>query len=67
MVRLVTKLAKVETGMYLTGIGGGSFILIRDANGAYEFIDAREAAPAVSNETMYDDDEEKSIVGGLAK
>jgi len=29
-------------GMYHSGIGGGGFMLVRSANGTYEFIDFRE-------------------------
>ena len=33
-------------GMYHSGIGGGGFMLVREPNGSYEFIDFRETAPA---------------------
>jgi gamma-glutamyltranspeptidase/glutathione hydrolase len=53
--------------MHLTGIGGGGFMLIRAANGTYEFIDFRESAPAASYETMYNSNVNASIFGGLAR
>ena len=36
-----------------SGIGGGCFILIRRANGAYNAIDGREMAPAAATRDMY--------------
>ncbi|MBA4150130.1 MAG: gamma-glutamyltransferase [Verrucomicrobia bacterium] len=36
-----------------SGIGGGCFILIRRANGAYNAIDGRETAPAAATRDMY--------------
>jgi gamma-glutamyltranspeptidase/glutathione hydrolase/leukotriene-C4 hydrolase len=36
-----------------SGIGGGSFIVVRSPNGTAEVIDAREVAPAASNQTMF--------------
>eukprot|EP00879_Flechtneria_rotunda_P013855 GHRR01014471.1.p1 GENE.GHRR01014471.1~~GHRR01014471.1.p1 ORF type:complete len:716 (+),score=228.03 GHRR01014471.1:397-2544(+) len=36
-----------------SGLGGGAFIMVRAANGTAQFIDAREAAPAAANATMY--------------
>ena len=36
-----------------SGIGGGTFLLIRLANGTSAVIDAREVAPAAANETMF--------------
>ncbi|KAH6873453.1 gamma-glutamyltransferase 1 [Thelonectria olida] len=53
-------------GMYLTGIGGGGFAVIRNSRGDYEFIDFRESAPAASNETMFTADPDASSTGGLA-
>lgn len=52
--------------MHATGIGGGGFMLVRDSNGSYEFIDFRETAPAASYETMYDNNLNASKYGGLA-
>ncbi|KAH0564831.1 hypothetical protein GP486_001779 [Trichoglossum hirsutum] len=52
--------------MYLTGIGGGGFMLVRAPNGSYEFIDFRETAPAAAFEDMYKNNVEASLVGGLA-
>ncbi|KAK0659146.1 gamma-glutamyltransferase [Cercophora samala] len=53
-------------GFHLTGIGGGGFVLVRSANGTYDFIDFRETAPAASFETMFDGNINASISGGLA-
>lgn len=39
-----------------SGLGGGTFILIRLANGTAEVIDAREEAPASAYETMFIDE-----------
>lgn len=41
-------------------------MLVRAANGTYEFIDFRETAPAAAFEDMYKNNEEASIEGGLA-
>ncbi|KAM3484773.1 hypothetical protein MY8738_001892 [Beauveria namnaoensis] len=53
-------------GMYHSGIGGGGFALVRDAEGRYEAVDFRETAPAAAYEDMYGHDEQASIAGGLA-
>ncbi|KAF2133940.1 gamma-glutamyltranspeptidase [Dothidotthia symphoricarpi CBS 119687] len=53
-------------GMYHSGLGGGGFMLVRAANGTYEFIDFRETAPAAAFEDMYKNNEDASIEGGLA-
>ncbi|ROW10671.1 hypothetical protein VPNG_05092 [Cytospora leucostoma] len=53
-------------GMYHSGIGGGGFALIRDADGNYETIDYREAAPGAAFERMYNDNAEQAARGGLA-
>jgi gamma-glutamyltranspeptidase/glutathione hydrolase len=53
--------------MYLTGIGGGGFLLVRDTKGRYEFVDFRETAPAASNETMFNHNPNASTTGGLAR
>ena len=53
-------------GMYHSGIGGGGFILIRDADGNYESIDYRETAPAAAYEEMYQGNILGSLLGGLA-
>ncbi|KAM3437974.1 hypothetical protein NHJ13734_004378 [Beauveria thailandica] len=39
--------------MYHSGIGGGGFMLIRDPTGAFEFLDFRETAPALSTMDMF--------------
>lgn len=33
-------------GMYHSGIGGGGLMLVKAADGAFEFVDFRESAPA---------------------
>ncbi|PTB36768.1 hypothetical protein M441DRAFT_176394 [Trichoderma asperellum CBS 433.97] len=53
-------------GMYHSGIGGGGFAVLRDANGEYEAIDFREAAPAAAFEDMYNNNVSASVRGGLA-
>lgn len=56
-------------GMYHSGIGGGGFMLVRSANGSYEFIDFRETAPAAAFEEMYNETNagvDGSLRGGLA-
>lgn len=53
--------------MYHSGIGGGGFMLVRSANGSYEFIDFRETAPAASFESMYENNVNASLYGGLAR
>ena len=55
------------TGMYHSGIGGGGFMLVRSCNGSYEFIDFRETAPAAAFESMYNNNTNASIYGGLAR
>jgi len=41
-------------------------MIVRSANGSYEFIDFRETAPAAAFENMYKNNEDASLVGGLA-
>jgi gamma-glutamyltranspeptidase / glutathione hydrolase len=53
--------------MYHSGIGGGGFVLVRSSNGAFEFIDFRETAPAAAFEDMYRDNSLASVFGGLAR
>ncbi|CEH17638.1 gamma-glutamyltranspeptidase [Ceraceosorus bombacis] len=49
-----------------SGIGGGGFALIRTAHGHYSEVDFRETAPALSNQTMYEDTNKSSTIGGLS-
>jgi len=51
---------------YSRGIGGGGFMLVRSPNGTYETIDFREKAPLLANETMYLQNINLSLYGGLA-
>lgn len=53
-------------GMYHSGIGGGGFMLVRDADGGFEFVDFRETAPAAYFEDMYVNNTDLSLYGGLA-
>ena len=53
--------------MYHSGLGGGGFALVRGADGEYEVIDFREAAPAAATEDMYTGNAMGSILGGLAR
>ncbi|KAK2026885.1 gamma-glutamyltranspeptidase [Colletotrichum zoysiae] len=53
-------------GMYHSGIGGGGFAVIRDADGNYESVDFRESAPAAAFQDMYKGNVEGSVRGGLA-
>ncbi len=52
--------------MYHSGIGGGGFMLIRDAEGNYESVDYRETAPAAAYEDMYRGNILGSVHGGLS-
>lgn len=52
--------------MYHSGIGGGGFALVRDANGSYEAIDFREAAGEAASEDMFQGNVAGSVYGGLA-
>lgn len=54
-------------GMYHSGIGGGGFLLLRDKDGKYEFVDFRETAPAAAFEDMYKNNTDASLYGGLAR
>lgn len=54
-------------GMYHSGIGGGGFLLLRLSDGTYEFVDMRETAPGAASQDMYNDDENLSIYGGMAR
>ncbi|KAF2176694.1 gamma-glutamyltranspeptidase-like protein [Zopfia rhizophila CBS 207.26] len=53
-------------GMYHSGIGGGGFMIVRDDNGTYEFIDFRETTPAAAFADMYKNNINASVTGGLA-
>lgn len=53
-------------GMYHSGIGGGGFALVRDAERNYETIDYREQAPAAAFEDMYKGNIAGAVWGGLA-
>lgn len=53
--------------MMHSGIGGGGFMLVRAPNGSYEFIDFREVAPAAAYESMFTNNTDASLYGGLAR
>lgn len=63
---VATTLCVGTVSMYHSGIGGGGFMLVRDKNGRYETIDYRETAPAAASRDMFEDNEQASVVGGLA-
>ncbi|RAK99649.1 uncharacterized protein BO80DRAFT_456355 [Aspergillus ibericus CBS 121593] len=52
--------------MYHSGIGGGGFMLVKDPNGSFEFIDFRETAPAAAFEDMFNNNTQAATIGGLA-
>lgn len=52
--------------MYHSGIGGGGFMMVRDAEGHYEAIDFRESAPAAAFQDMYQGNVNGSVFGGLS-
>ena len=54
-------------GMYHSGIGGGGFLLLRQSDGTYEFVDMRETAPGAATQDMYNDNEDLSLHGGMAR
>ncbi|KAJ7284246.1 hypothetical protein O6H91_Y343800 [Diphasiastrum complanatum] len=49
-----------------SGIGGGSFLLLRLANGTAEVYDMREVAPSKASENMYGNDTSKKAEGPLS-
>lgn len=53
--------------MWLTGIGGGGFMLIRSSRGEFEFVDFRETAPGAAFQDMYSANINASLFGGLAR
>ncbi|PYH43352.1 gamma-glutamyltransferase [Aspergillus saccharolyticus JOP 1030-1] len=63
---VATMLCVGVVGMYHSGIGGGGFILVKDSNDAFEFIDFRETAPAAAYEEMFVNNTEAAVRGGLA-
>ncbi|MDY7026399.1 MAG: gamma-glutamyltransferase [Pseudomonadota bacterium] len=68
-ITVASALAVVEP--YGSGMGGGGYWLLREANGKITVMDAREQAPLASSASMYLDDQgqfnrELSTVGPLA-
>ncbi|KAI8589437.1 nucleophile aminohydrolase [Geranomyces variabilis] len=61
---IATGLCIGVTNMYSSGIGGGGFMVVRDANGGSSFIDFREEAPTAASRDMYNDDPRKAQFGG---
>lgn len=51
---------------FSSGIGGGGFMLVRDAEGDGKFLNFREMAPRNAHKHMFDDDPMKAQIGGLA-
>ncbi|KAL2917907.1 hypothetical protein HK105_202320 [Polyrhizophydium stewartii] len=54
------------TNMYSSGIGGGGFLVARDARGRSRVIDFREEAPAAAHTDMFRSDPKLAQTGGLA-
>ncbi|TPX36314.1 hypothetical protein SmJEL517_g01481 [Synchytrium microbalum] len=63
---IATTLCIGVTNSYSSGIGGGGFMLVRNADGSSEVVDFRETAPAASNKTMFQNNPTSSRIGGLA-
>ncbi|KAJ5724416.1 hypothetical protein N7493_006144, partial [Penicillium malachiteum] len=63
---VATQLCVGVTGMYHSGIGGGSFMIVRAPDGSYEFIDSRETAPSAAFEDMFKNNSDAAVYGGLA-
>ncbi|KAJ3324532.1 Dynein heavy chain 1, axonemal, partial [Blyttiomyces sp. JEL0837] len=63
---IATSLCIGVTNMYSSGIGGGGFMLLRSANGSYEYIDFREEAPAEAFTDMYNSNPKDAQIGGLS-
>ena len=53
--------------MYLTGSGGGGFLVVRAPNGTHKAIDFRETAPVAATTDMYNNNVNGSLYGGLAR
>ncbi|KAG0598252.1 hypothetical protein M758_12G058000 [Ceratodon purpureus] len=49
-----------------SGIGGGSFLLLRLSNGTAVAYDMRETAPAAAHQDMYAEDPQLKVKGGLS-
>ena len=63
---VATQICIGTVAMYNSGIGGGGFVLIRSADGMYEFVDFREMAPAAAYERMFSvENITLSLRGGL--
>ncbi|KAL2822689.1 nucleophile aminohydrolase [Aspergillus cavernicola] len=63
---VATMLCVGVVGMYHSGIGGGGFMLVKSPEGAFEYIDFRESAPAAAYEEMFNNNTEAAVSGGLA-
>ena len=66
---VATAFALAVTTPFSAGLGGGAFLLIRDASGGMIALDARETAPAAATRDMYvgpDAPERASFLGPLA-
>ncbi|KAK0746809.1 gamma-glutamyltranspeptidase-like protein [Schizothecium vesticola] len=63
---LITLYTMVATQFCCGVIGGGGFMLVRDAEGRFEFVDYRETAPAASTEEMFNNNASASLIGDLS-
>jgi gamma-glutamyltranspeptidase/glutathione hydrolase len=63
---LATDFCLGVTHMWIAGLGGGGYAIVRDSAGKTECVDFRETAPAASDRDMYNSNPNASTVGGLA-
>lgn len=54
------------TNFYASGIGGGGFMTVRNADGNARCIDFREEAPAASTTDMFSKNPSQAQIGGLS-
>ncbi|KAJ3108620.1 hypothetical protein HK100_003401 [Physocladia obscura] len=54
------------TNAFSSGIGGGGFLLVRDANANFSFFDFRETAPSKAHKDMFKEDPKRAQIGGLS-
>lgn len=63
---LATDFCLGVTHMWIAGLGGGGYAIVRDSAGNTECVDFRETAPAASDRDMYNNNPNASTIGGLA-
>ncbi|KAK9819607.1 hypothetical protein WJX72_000222 [[Myrmecia] bisecta] len=63
---IATALCQGVMSPQASGVGGGTFMLIRSPGGSVEVIDAREVAPAAATERMFAGQPDAALTGGLA-